>query len=128
MKNSNKSKIKDFTDLEAWVVNHESSLLVYKLTKAFPGDEKFGLTTQLRRAASSVTANIAEGFGRYHYKDKIKFYYNARGSVYEVRSFLILAKDLGYIRDTEIYNETIRKVFQGAKVLNGLIRSTEQQS
>jgi len=118
-------EIKHFSDLDAWKVNHELVLMIYKITKNFPREEKFGLIDQLRRAASSITANIAEGWGRYHYADKIRFFYQARGSNCEVRNFIILAKDLGYLNLKE-YKELNEKVFQGFKVINGLIRSTEK--
>lgn len=118
-------EIKHFTDLDAWKVNHELTLSVYKITKKFPKDERFGLVDQLRRAASSITANIAEGWGRYHYADKIRFYYQARASNCETQNFLILAKDLGYLK-LEEYMEIKNRAFQGFKVINGLIRSTEK--
>jgi four helix bundle protein len=115
--------ISNFTDLDAWKVNHELVLKVYKLTIKFPKDERFGVVDQLRRAVSSITANIAEGWGRYHYADRIKFYYNARGSSCEVQNFLILAEDLNYLthKDFVELNDLVEK---GAKVINGLIRST----
>ncbi len=119
-----KEEIKHFTNLDAWRINYELSLLIYKVTKKFPKEERFGLVDQLRRAASSITANISEGWGRYHYADKIKFYYQARGSNAEVQNFLILAKDLGYLHSKD-YKELKEKVFQGFKIINGLIRSTE---
>ncbi|MDD5071499.1 MAG: four helix bundle protein [Patescibacteria group bacterium] len=72
--------IKHFTQLFAWQKNHNLVLQVYKLTKKFPKDELFGLVSQIRRAVCSITGNIAEGYGRYHYKDKIRFYTIARGS------------------------------------------------
>lgn len=72
-------------------------LAIYRITQDFPKEETYGVTSQLCRAASSITANIAEGFARYHFKDKIRFYYQSRGSAAEVQNFLILAKDLGYI-------------------------------
>lgn len=97
-----KGKINHFTDLDAWAKNHELALAVYEATKGFPEEEKFGLTNQLRRAASSITANVAEDYGRYHYKDKNKFYYQARGSSAEVQNHLILAKDLGYLSGKSI--------------------------
>src|SRR3989339_1633776 len=90
-------EIKNFYDLEAWQRGHLLVLEVYKLTKNFPGEEKFGITSQIRRAAASITANIAEGFARFHFNDKIKFYLNSRGSAAEVQNFLLLAKDLGFI-------------------------------
>ena len=89
--------IKDFYDLQAWKCGHELVLCVYQETKKFPKYELFGVTSQMRRAVCSITANIAEGFSRYHYKDKIKFYIQARGSVAELQNFLFVCRDLGYI-------------------------------
>ena len=79
-------KIDNFYQLDAWREAHKLVLLVYKETESFPKREKFGVIDQLRRAASSVTANVAEGFGRFHYADKIRFYFQARGSVKEVQN------------------------------------------
>jgi len=118
------NKIVHFSDLDAWKVNHEVARQVYKLTEGFPRKEQFGMIDQLRRAAVSVTANIAEGWGRYSYPDRIRFYLQARGSIYEIQNFLILAKDLGYV-ETSLFTETFQKVEEGCKVLNGLIRSLE---
>ena len=86
----------------------------------------FGITSQLRRASSSVTANMAEGFARYHYNDKIRFYYQARGSVAEVQNFLLLARDLKLIdkESCQQLGETSKDV---EKLINGLIRSIEKQ-
>jgi len=77
---------------------------IYELTNDFPKDESFGLTSQIRRAALSVPANIAEGFGRYHYLDKAKFYLNARGSLYELKSHLLIAQELDYLKE-ETYGD-----------------------
>jgi len=122
-----KGKIEHFTDLDAWQINHKVALAIYKISKKFPKDERFGLTDQLRRAAVSIATNIAEGWGRFHYKDRARFYYQARGSNAEVQSLLILAKDLGYLSEKEL-NEIKVLVFRGFKVLNGLIRSVENRS
>lgn len=64
------NKIKNFDDLDAWKKGHQLILKIYKITKDFPKEEKFGIIDQLRRASSSITANIAEGFARYHFNDK----------------------------------------------------------
>jgi four helix bundle protein len=119
-------KIRSFEDLEAWQVAHGLILEIYKITKRYPKDELYGIVSQLRRAALSITANIAEGFSRYHYNDKIRFYYIARGSVSEVRNCLILSKDLKYIAKEECKNlsDGMEKV---SKLINGLIRSIEEQ-
>ncbi len=85
-----------FRDLIVWQKAHEFVLAVYKLSRRFPDDEKFGLTSQMRRAAVSVAANIAEGFVRRGQQDKLHFYNIAQGSLEEVKYYLILGKDLGY--------------------------------
>ena len=119
-------KIKNFYDLDAWNKGHSLVLEIYKITKDFPQEEKFGITNQLRRAASSITANIAEGFDRYHFNDKIKFYYQSRGSVAEIQSFLLLARDLNYA-DSEICKNLIEKADEVRQLINGLIRSINNQ-
>jgi len=118
--------IRNFYDLEAWKKGHKLVLEIYKLTKGFPKEELFGIIAQLRRAASSITANIAEGFERYHFKDKIRFYYQARGSVAEVQNFLLLAKDLEYI-NFETCKNLGQKANEVRQIINGLIRSIEKQ-
>src|SRR5829696_7048671 len=85
-----------FQDLEVWQKAHAWVLEVYRLTKCFPREELFGLTSQLRRAATSVPANIAEGFVKRGKADKLRFYNIGQGSLEESRYYLILAHDLGY--------------------------------
>jgi len=121
------NEIKNFYDLIAWKRGHELALDIYKITKIFPKDEIYAITSQLRRASSSVTANIAEGFARYHFKDKIRFYYNARGSATEVQSFLLLAKDLEYI-DFETCKKLGENTNEVGKLINGLIKSIKNQN
>jgi four helix bundle protein len=118
--------VKDFYDLDAWAKGHSLVLEIYKITKEFPKEEKFGAIDQLRRASSSITANIAEGFGRYHFNDKTRFYYQARGSASEVQNFLLLSKDLGYISDDKC-DELFKKVGEVRQLINGLIKSIEGQ-
>lgn len=118
--------ITNFYDLDAWKRGHLLVLEIYKITNEFPKEEQYGIVSQLRRATSSITANIAEGFARYHYKDKVRFYYNSRGSVAEVQNFLILAKDLGYINKDKC-SDSGKKANEVGKLINGLIRATENQ-
>lgn len=125
MSTLSQTNIRHFTDLFAWQKNHRVVLEVYRLTKVFPRDEMFGLTSQLRRAASSITANIAEGFGRYTAPDKMRFYVQARGSSTELQNHIILAHDLGYITDDQ-FNKLKVSIFEGYKILCGLI--TRMQS
>ena len=120
-------KIQHFTHLHAWQKNHQLVLEVYKLTKKFPKDELFGLTSQIRRAACSITANIAEGYGRYYYKEKKRFYTIAKGSSSEVQNFLIVAKDLDYINKKEFDKIKIIS-FEGFKLICGLIHSTDKSN
>lgn len=114
--------IKDFNDLEVWQVAKLLVITVYGRTQRFPRQELFSLTDQLKRAANSVCANIAEGFSRYHRKDKIRFYYNARGSVSEAKSHVFIAKELNYL-SSEAADDIIHKYDSVNKMLNGLINS-----
>ncbi|MBI2065744.1 MAG: four helix bundle protein [Candidatus Zambryskibacteria bacterium] len=97
----NREKIRNFTDLRAWQKGHELVLYVYQLTRKFPKDELFALTSQLRRAVISITSNIAEGFSRHSYKEKVNFYHISLGSTTEVENQPIISKDIGYISETE---------------------------
>lgn len=119
-------EINNFNDLEAWKKAHELALEIYKITKKFPREEMFGLTSQSRSAACSVSANIAEGFARFHYKDKTRFYYQARGSNAEAQSFLLLARDLSLISCNEC-PELFEKANESRKLINGLIKSIAKQ-
>lgn len=119
-------QIKNFYDLESWKKGHKLVLKIYKITADFPKEEIYGITSQIRRASSSITANIAEGFARYHYKDKIRFYYNSRGSAAEVQDFLLLAKDLSYIGIGNC-KDLIKEIDDISRLINGLIRSIEKQ-
>lgn len=103
------SPARSFRDLIAWQKVHELVLLVYRLTLGFPPDERFGLTSQIRRAAVSVAANIAEGFSKRGKADKAHFFNTAQGSLEEVHYYLILTKDLGYA-DTAALVEPYRQV------------------
>ncbi len=116
------SAIRTFKDLDAWQQGHVIVLAVYRCTKTFPREEQFGLVNQLRRAAISVTSNIAEGFGRQTGKDKAQFYAIAKGSLLEIQSQLQAAHDLGYVsHDTFIELDT--QIERAARVTYGLIRS-----
>jgi four helix bundle protein len=119
--------IQKFTDLEVWKESHKLTLLVYNFTKNFPKDETFGLTSQIRRAVVSIESNIAEGFSRYHFKDRLNFYYQSRGSASEVQTQLIIAKDLEYITQIE-FLEAFNLSQKVLIILSGLIRSTEALS
>ena len=93
--------MKDFKELKVWTRAHELTLAVYQLTRSFPREELFGLTSQLRRSAASIGANIAEGCGRRSDGELTRFLQIARGSSSELEYQLLLAKDLGYGVRTE---------------------------
>ena len=116
---------KSFTGLRAWQEAHRLALLVYKLTDSFPLAEQFGLTGQLRRAAVSVSSNLAEGFGRDSPKDREHFYVMASGSLYEVKSQLLLARDLDYIEKLA-FIEVSERANVAHKTLNALLKAHRQ--
>ena len=87
---------KRFEDLLVWQKAHRFVLGVYELTRSFPREETYGLTSQFRRAAVSIPANVAEGFRKRGFADKLRFLNIAQGSAEECRYYLILSKDLGY--------------------------------
>lgn len=92
---------RSFTDLEVWKTGHVLVVDIYKLTELFPKHEQYGLTSQMKRSAASVTANIAEGFGRSGSKEKEQFYLISSGSLYELKDQLLIARDVGYIADRQ---------------------------
>jgi four helix bundle protein len=100
---------KSFEDLIVWQKAHSLVLDIYSITKDFPKEEMYALTNQLRRAAISIPANIAEGFGRSSKMEKIRFYNIAQGSLFEVKYFLILSKDLQYY-DTTVLKEKAEEI------------------
>lgn len=98
--------------------------MTYKASKAFPKDEVFGLTSQLRRAVVSVSANIAEGFGRKSQKDKLHFYAIAYGSLLESKNFFYLSHRLGYISEQEL-EDLLAQTTSCQKLLNALMKSLQ---
>lgn len=96
-------KYRTVEEVPVWKLAHQLTLSVYKLTEEFPKTEQFGLVSQLRRASSSIPANITEGFYRRTTKELVQFLYTARGSLGEVIYFLLLAKDLGYMSDNQYF-------------------------
>ena len=108
-----------FRDLRVWQKAHEFVLAVYHYTESFPEREKYGLTHQLRRAAVSVPANIAEGFGKRSPVEKARFLNIAEGSVEECRYYLILPQDLGYGQS----ESPTTSLEETSKLLNAYIRA-----
>ncbi|MGH9522620.1 MAG: four helix bundle protein [Terriglobales bacterium] len=113
-----------YRDLVAWQKAMELVYRIYELTKKFPSDEKYGLVSQLRRAAVSIPSNIAEGKGRRSDTDMCRFFNTARGSLHEVETQILIAAHLEYITATE--NQAISaQIAEVARILNGLIHTFE---
>jgi four helix bundle protein len=117
-------KITSFTKLEAWKEGHVFVLAIYKKTKEFPKDEVFGITSQIRRAAVSITSNIAEGFSRHSWKEKLQFYAIAMGSLTEVENQILIARDVGYMTNEEFHN-LANQVVRVGKLLTGLLKKSK---
>jgi len=120
-------EIRSFEDLDVWKIAKELVLKVYNETTKFPKEELFGITSQMKRAVLSVPANIAEGFGRYHYLDKAKFYLNSRGSLLELKSFVLIALELNFINGVKA-EELIKNIDDLGVKLNNLIASTKRKA
>ena len=116
---------RDFRKMKAWQVSYKLSIETYKATKNFPDKESYGLISQMRRAAVSVSANISEGSGRASEKDFVRFLYIANGSLTELECFLMISNELNYL-DIDLYQklQTIRE--ECGKILNGLIKKISQ--
>lgn len=114
-----------YTKLKAWQFAYALALDVYKSTAAFPVTEKYGLTSQMQRASSSVPFNIAEGYARISKKEKIQFYSIARGSVAELQTQLMLTRDIGYLT-AEHFEVLMEQAIITYKLLNALIKAIQQ--
>ena len=118
--------IKHFTDIEVWKLARKLRQEIYKITKSLPAEEKYDLGSQMRRASVSVTANLAEGFGRFHFQENIQFCRLSRGSLYEIQDHVITCYDEKFIPKQQfdcVYN----LIEQTAKTLNGYIRWLRKQ-
>lgn len=112
--------MKSYRDLIVWQKSMDVVTLIYKLVKQFPDDEKFGLISQIKRSSVSVPSNIAEGYGRNHTKDYIRFLNIARGSLYEIQTQLQVALNLDFIVEEDL-NEINSLSVEVEKMLNSLI-------
>jgi four helix bundle protein len=116
--------IKSFTDLITWKEGHKLVLLIYKKTEKFPKKEVYSLIDQMRRAATSITCNIAEGFGRKSFKEKVQFYYLSQGSLIELKNQLLISKDVGYLSKTD-FEEIANQANETHRLLQGLITKSK---
>ena len=120
------SAIRDFKDLQMWKTARELRKMIFDLTKSFPKEERYILFSQMRRAAVSVTANIAEGYGRFSYQESIQFCRQSRASVYELRDHRTSVLDAGY-SPIEKLKGIDRLAMSEIRLLNGYIRSTKNR-
>jgi four helix bundle protein len=111
--------VKSFEELDVWRKAHELVLRVYQASGTFPKEERFGIISQVRRAAASIPANIAEGFGRRSTRDFVRYLDIAGGSLEETRYFLRLSKDLTYLSDGE-FNSLRANCDEVGRLLGGL--------
>ena len=116
--------MRDFRKYKVWELSHKVTLEVYHISKSFPKEELFGITSQIRRASASIAANIAEGCGRTTEKDFARFLTIANGSTSETEYFLILCRDLNLVEETKYYelndklNQIKRSLFNLINKLN----------
>lgn len=120
----NEGRIKDFTDLMVWQEGHSLVILIYQVTKTFPKEEVYSLIDQMRRSATSITSNVAEGFGRHSYKEKIQFYYQAQGSLTELKNQVLIAHDVGYLSKENV-TPLMNKIILTHKLLQGLLTKSK---
>ena len=116
----------NFTDLVVWKEGHKLVLLIYEAVRVFPKEEIYGITSQIKRSAISITSNVAEGFGRKSWPDKVRFYYTGRGSLTELHNQLIISKDLKFMSDL-VYNNILNQVEIVHRLLNGLITKSSER-
>ncbi|MCX6230222.1 MAG: four helix bundle protein [Bacteroidetes bacterium] len=109
-----------FEELEVWKASQALRNSIWKLTKTFPKEELYRLSDQLIRASRSVSANIAEGFGRFHFQENIQFCRQERGSLFEMLEHIICSYDINYIQENE-YIAYRNQIFNCIKILNGYI-------
>jgi len=109
-----------YDKLDVWIESRKLTNEVYSLTKAFPKEEVYGLTSQMRRSAVSVPSNIAEGVGRNHTKDSLQFFYISRGSLFELETQSYVAFDQNYIEESDL-KKTLELITSCKKLINGFI-------
>ncbi len=113
--------MQDFRKLKVWELSHELTLIIYKTSQRFPKEEIYGLTSQLKRASSSIAINIAEGCGRGSSVDFGRFLQISMGSASETEYLLILIKELGYFGDDGVYSDLNNRIAEIKKMLSSLI-------
>lgn len=120
-------QVNSFEDLEVWQTARQVRKELYKIAEQVPDQERYNLSSQLRRAAVSLTANTAEGYGRFHFKENIQCCRIARGSAYELIDHLITCKDRNYIPHVQVL-ELREALLSVVRLLNGYIRSMTEHA
>jgi four helix bundle protein len=118
--------LRSYKELTVWQKSYQLCLEIYRLTKLFPDDERYGLTSQIRRAAVSIPSNIAEGYGRKTTPEYIHSLYIAYGSICELETQILLSIDLGYIT-AENMNKIQMNIGDIERMLKALIKSLEKK-
>ena len=120
-------KLKTFKGLKVWQKSYDLVFEIYKATKYFPLEERFGLTSQIRRSTVAIPSNIAEGYARKHLKQYIQFLYIAYSSGAELETQLMLAKNLQYLKK-EMFKDLIENYYEIERMLMALIKSLEKKT
>jgi four helix bundle protein len=118
--------LKNYKELNVWQKSYKLCLHIYKVTKRFPKDEMYGLTSQIRRSAVSIPSNIAEGYGRKTTLEYVRFLYIAYGSVCELETQTMISGDLGYVRK-ESLQEIRQEIGDVERMLKAMIKSLENK-
>lgn len=118
--------LKNYKELKVWQKAYEICIGIYKVTKNFPNEEKYGLTSQIRRASVSVPSNIADGYGRKTTSEYIQALYIAYGSLCELETQILLSGDLGYITNENL-NKLHKNIEENKRMLKALIKSLENK-
>jgi four helix bundle protein len=118
--------LKNYRELNVWQKAYGLCLEIYKVTRDFPKEERYGLTSQIRRAGVSIPSNIAEGYGRKTTREYIQSLYIAYGSNCELETQILLSNDLGYVKDGKI-EELQQKIGDVERMLKGVIKSLENK-
>jgi four helix bundle protein len=119
--------MRDFRKIQVWQKSHELTLRLYKVTSAFPKEELYGLTSQIRRASASIPSNIAEGCGRNTQTELARFIHIASGSASELDYHLLLAHDLGFLNQ-EIYLELDNMISEIKRMLHGFEKTVSSNA
>jgi len=117
----------DYKKLKVWEDSHKFTIDIYNITKKFPNNEQYGLTSQIRRSAASIPTNVVEGCGQLNNSNLVRFLGIAKGSAFEVEYQLTLSKDLGYINDNE-HKVLDGKIQSIICMLTGLIKSLKSKN